>query len=433
MAPWVIAVGAMAYDNDPWGNTGSRAYTDVAAPGEDVLTTSTDTQAFCTGTSCAAPFVTGTVGLMLAANSGLKNYEIEQILKRTAQEWGNPHDGEIGYGMIDAYAALQRVTSPYSVYRNDADFTKIHDNVQRTFTNSPGHGLASGNYWCDVWEMEASASYNYTGAPWAFLSVSEAGFSAANPNNAQRWTDESVSSTSMYLQTFFYYIRSQVGGATINRWVPFDPTLLDPTYSLVGIANTYPSDPELEAVIDGPTYVDPYSIEMFTADVSNGTPPYSYQWKLQIGSGSWNNVGIDSQVYDRYAEPSEHYALQVVVTDSNSDVAYSPIHYVSVGSMLRAGPPTPEEFDLEPNRPNPFNPSTQIRFALPEPAHVRLTVYDVTGRQVRQLVNIDKAAGYHEATFDASGLASGVYLVRIHAVGASGQVFTNGRQMTVVK
>jgi hypothetical protein len=208
---------------------------------------------------------------------------------------------------------------------------------------------------------------------------------------------------------------------------------LDPTYTLIGIANTYPSDPELEVEIDGPISVDPYSIEMFDAVVSNGVSPYSYQWQLQIGSGSWSNVGTDSPVYSYMANPSEHFNLKVTVTDDDSEVAHSTIHEVTVGSMLRTGPPTPEEFKLEQNHPNPFNPSTQIRYALPEPAQVSIRVYDVTGRLVRQLVNGQNPAGYHEVMFDASALASGIYITQMRATGASGKVITFSRQLTVVK
>ena len=89
---------------------------------------------------------------------------------------------------------------------------------------------------------------------------------------------------------------------------------------------------------------------------------------------------------------------------------------------------TPTAYALDANWPNPFNPSTEIRFALPEAADVRLVVYDVMGREVARLADGPLAAGYHRVRFDASGLASGVYLYRIE-VGA----FTATRRMTLVK
>jgi hypothetical protein len=65
--------------------------------------------------------------------------------------------------------------------------------------------------------------------------------------------------------------------------------------------------------------------------------------------------------------------------------------------------------------PNPFNPSTTIRYGLPSRSHVTLTVFNTLGQQVATLVQGEQEAGFHEAVFGASGLASGVYLCRLTA------------------
>ena len=75
----------------------------------------------------------------------------------------------------------------------------------------------------------------------------------------------------------------------------------------------------------------------------------------------------------------------------------------------------PAEFALHQNFPNPWNPSTTIRYELPKATHVLLTVYDALGREVATLVQGDQEAGYHEVRFDGLGLASGVYLYRLTA------------------
>jgi photosystem II stability/assembly factor-like uncharacterized protein len=69
----------------------------------------------------------------------------------------------------------------------------------------------------------------------------------------------------------------------------------------------------------------------------------------------------------------------------------------------------PGEFRLEQNYPNPFNPSTTISFQLPTQSHVALTVFDVLGREIATLVNETKESGSYEVTWDAAGVASGVY------------------------
>jgi hypothetical protein len=67
--------------------------------------------------------------------------------------------------------------------------------------------------------------------------------------------------------------------------------------------------------------------------------------------------------------------------------------------------------------PNPFNPSTVIRWQVPEAGRAVLTVWDVNGRMVRTLENRAVAAGHQETRFDAAGLASGVYIVRLEMQG----------------
>jgi hypothetical protein len=81
---------------------------------------------------------------------------------------------------------------------------------------------------------------------------------------------------------------------------------------------------------------------------------------------------------------------------------------------------TPTEYALEQNYPNPFNPSTKIGFKIPaSPAGgqgsglTALKVYDVLGREVATLVNEELKPGSYEATFNATGLASGVYLYKL--------------------
>ena len=88
----------------------------------------------------------------------------------------------------------------------------------------------------------------------------------------------------------------------------------------------------------------------------------------------------------------------------------------------------PETMALLQNYPNPFNPNSDIRYQISEFGKVRLAVYDLLGREVALLVNEMKPAGTYEVRFDASGLASGVYLYRLTAGS-----FVETRKMIVVR
>ncbi len=76
---------------------------------------------------------------------------------------------------------------------------------------------------------------------------------------------------------------------------------------------------------------------------------------------------------------------------------------------------TPSEYAINPAYPNPFNPTTVLSYQLQVASKVNLSVYDVSGRLVAQLINGWRDAGSHEVMFDASDLASGIYIYRLTA------------------
>jgi hypothetical protein len=75
----------------------------------------------------------------------------------------------------------------------------------------------------------------------------------------------------------------------------------------------------------------------------------------------------------------------------------------------------PTDFELGQNFPNPFNPTTRIRYATPFRSFVMLTVFNTLGQQVGRLVSGDIEGGYHEVEFNGSGLTSGVYFYTLQS------------------
>jgi len=99
----------------------------------------------------------------------------------------------------------------------------------------------------------------------------------------------------------------------------------------------------------------------------------------------------------------------------------------------RYDPLIPDDYALEQNVPNPFNPTTHIRFDLPRQSHVRLDVVNVLGRHVKTLVEKSLPAGIYTVTFDGKddndrSLASGVYFYRLEAEG-----FSQSKKMILLK
>jgi hypothetical protein len=88
----------------------------------------------------------------------------------------------------------------------------------------------------------------------------------------------------------------------------------------------------------------------------------------------------------------------------------------------------PANFALQQNYPNPFNPATQIQYQLPQASDVRLEVYNMQGQRVAVLADGPQNAGQHSVAFDASNLASGVYIYRLQAGS-----YTESKKMTLIK
>ena len=98
----------------------------------------------------------------------------------------------------------------------------------------------------------------------------------------------------------------------------------------------------------------------------------------------------------------------------------------------------PLNFSLEQNYPNPFNPSTQIKFSLPVNSNVKITVYNLLGQIVRELVNNNMNSGSHSIQWnsdDSSGkkVSSGIYFYELNANGIDGKKFNQVRKMMLLK
>ena len=110
-------------------------------------------------------------------------------------------------------------------------------------------------------------------------------------------------------------------------------------------------------------------------------------------------------------------------------IAIDEVNILKGASVTGVAPiSSPAEYTLSQNFPNPFNPTTTIRYSIPRNSFVTLAVYDVLGRRVAQLVAKEEGAGSYDATLDGTGLASGVYFYRLAADG-----YTLTRKMILQK
>lgn len=105
------------------------------------------------------------------------------------------------------------------------------------------------------------------------------------------------------------------------------------------------------------------------------------------------------------------------VSTASDGIWRMPVTDLQTGSVQSSGLLVPVEDALEQNFPNPFNPTTNITYALAQPSHVRLSIFDLLGREVDVLIDGDVPAGSHQFTWNAGERPSGVYFARLTANG----------------
>jgi hypothetical protein len=112
---------------------------------------------------------------------------------------------------------------------------------------------------------------------------------------------------------------------------------------------------------------------------------------------------------------------------------WSPLYHFYVLAVTDIFSEIKKEFKLEGNYPNPFNPSTVIKYNIPVSAFVTLKIYDASGREVSTLKNEFQNAGSYDVNFNASNLSSGVYYYKLTATNNGAAAFTSVKRMVLIK
>jgi endo-1,4-beta-xylanase len=158
---------------------------------------------------------------------------------------------------------------------------------------------------------------------------------------------------------------------------------------------------------------------------NSGTPNDAQQLQLYqtVFPALWRHPGVKGITLWGYMEgqmwQSTCYLVRYAGTSRpalmwmTQFVKDNPVSVSEATSML------PATFELEQNFPNPFNPTTSIRYGVPQSSQVTLTVFDILGREIRTLVNAVQSPGQYTVTFDGRDLASGVYFYRLSSASFS--------------
>lgn len=152
------------------------------------------------------------------------------------------------------------------------------------------------------------------------------------------------------------------------------------------------------------------------------TTPDNFQEVGQTGPNTLNfidNNGVTA--------PNTYY-YRVYAFNAGANSGYSDTAVVMITGIEPTGNDIPDSYSLYNNYPNPFNPSTKIKFDIPKNDFVSLRIYDLSGKEVGIVVSQGLTAGRYEIEFNANYLTSGTYFYRIETT-----AFTETRKMVLVK
>ena len=254
---------------------------------------------------------------------------------------------------------------------------------------------------------------------------------------------------------------------TINlRWRnPPITTFMTKIFCIVGITITDVTTPQMHTVENN---INPLPVELasFTSNVNRNNVTLNWATLNEINNSGFeisrqtsNVKGQTSNVKGQTS--SDWKSLGFIqghgTTSSHSNYSYEDknlttgiynyrlkqidfngnFEYFYLSNDLEVG--VPGEYELSQNYPNPFNPKTIINYSIPsnvkgQMSNVKLTVFDLVGKEIATLVNEKQNAGYYSIEFDASNLSSGIYFYKLEA-GSTGEAgdFIETKRMMLLK
>lgn len=248
------------------------------------------------------------------------------------------------------------------------------------------------------------------------------GYVSLSVGNYQAFIKRSEWQDIMFLKD---YLIDSLGITGISDWYfPFANSISADGLTLVGTA--YPSGGGPNAyVVKLPGNV-PVELTSFTANyfgnevelnwsTSTETNNLGFAVERKTTNTNWSEIGFvrgngtttepNFYSYSDNSLSSDKYFYRLKQQDFDGSFEYSNITEINVTNV--------SEFALKQNYPNPFNPSTTIEFNIPEQGLVNLSVYNMLGEKVATLANELMEGGNHKLNFNASNLASGIYLVKM--------------------
>ncbi len=361
-----------------------------------------------------------------------------------------------GTGAADSYYTL--VGNPFASNYNLNSITvtggAIQDNVQFWNDGSSSYSAQdrTGPYivspwqafWVEVLNANGATSITFPTSGETTSSATGTFFSKENPNSADiafTLSSETTFDEAIKL-SFRSYAELGMDRADASKLVP-----LITEYATMAFVGEYQNEEKLKSVESLPSDLEEAITIPVRSTLVGVSGEFTFSWEgLEALSNKMSftlhdydtGSDIDMSAVTSYTFTAEANAaskkgtvLLPAVAESESNnaenrfgITITPNTSVGIDDEIDA----PTEFALGQNYPNPFNPTTNIQYSVGEAGPVNITVYNVMGQKVAELLNTTKSAGSYQVSWNATGQASGIYYYRLTA---PGQVLT--RQMTLIK
>jgi len=346
---------------------------------------------------------------------------------------------------IKWHPALSASSYHLQVARDTLFTTIVVDDSTITDTTKAVSGLSPfTKYFWRVSGKNAGAIGDYSG-PWNFTTFVLVPTPISPVNNATGQATNITLKWSKVAGATKYYVQLAVDSTFAGGLLVDDTTLTDSVRAVSGLSyntqyfwhisgKTGPSFGPFSLTANFWTLIPvpgQVTLAFPGADGTVTADSATFTWRKQAGAIKyWYELGFDSLFQFRSLDTTLTDTVKTVRALTNNHMYYWKVRAGNGGgwgaystvrrlNTLFTGVDDkhsiPTEFRLHENYPNPFNPSTRIDYELPKESRVSLTVYNTLGEVIARLVDDVRPAGYYTVTFDASGLASGVYFYRLNA------------------
>lgn len=277
------------------------------------------------------------------------------------------------------------------------------------------YGYGSIKMYCDEYNCGPSGTFSHTGKAAAFIASGLTYFTLNGIDESYMYRADQHPMGLLFSQTMI----EKIEASSLRAW----KVLTTNTIRLSSTGNdTLGFTSTASKTQDGKTY---------RILVSN-YPSSSRQVNLQVINVPTTNISNITIVRKYFADSVRLATADSVTVSSSSIINYSfsapkesgHLIEIKLNGTTGIGQQSlfPDKFVLHQNYPNPFNPTTRISYAIPKHGVVTLKVYNMIGKEIAVLVNETKDAGYYAVEFDASNLASGLYLCKISSGGNTEQI-----------